>query len=202
MATIVTPTTMTNAVRSIKGSSSTPSQAFQDLQAELGIGSIPGGATGGFSDVALATISSIKSLPGGANSSNPLVWDSVTNPTTNNFGTFQAGNTKFVFSKSVIALVTVGAGAYMQLPGPPNTGNIALHMYRGGTALFGSSSKWSGNISTLITEIGASLVWRFSAGEEVSIRLEINALDGMTPGSTSGYGSSPAGGSSFFSIAV
>ena len=196
MAVIVTPTTMTASVNSLSGTQKT------DLQAALGIGSTTGGATGGFSDVAVATITSIKPLPGGANSSNPLVWDNVTNPTTNNFGTFQAGNTKFVFSKSVIALVTVGAGAYMQLPSPPSSGNMSLRMYRGGTSLFGSSSKWSGGVGLLITEIGTSLVWRFSAGEEVSIRLEINALDGMTPGSGSGYGSSPAGGTSFMSIAV
>ena len=196
MATIVTPTTITASVNSLNGTQKT------DLQTALGIGGTAPGASA--ADVAMATIRNSVPLPAGASSSSALSWTSITNPTTG-FGSFTgAGNSVFRFSKDVVATVSVGIGAYLSLSGStaPTLGNMSVRLYHNSTSYFGGSSKWVPHLRMYVSELGTALVWKFAAGDEVSVRMDMNALDNIPINpSMSGYGAW-AGGSSYFSIAV
>lgn len=212
MATIVTPTTMTNAVRSIKGSSSTPSQAFQDLQAELGIGSTTGG--GGVSDVFFAQMTSMRTIDssfvstsGGSPRSTPLRWDNPTTSSTSGLGAFtDSTNTIFRFAKTVIATVGTGIGAYVSMNSPYGygitKGNAIARLYLGNIPQFGGGSKWTPEYQMFITELSACITKKFTSGEEVSVRLEAYAEGNSVNSSLSAYGSSPSGGASYFYVAA
>lgn len=211
MATIVTPTTMTASVNSLNSTQKT------DLQTALGIGSNGGGTGPGgsaLSDVFFTQITSMRTIDqsmvassGNSPTSTRLRWDSPTTTSTTGFGGFtDSTNTTFRFNRTVIATVGVGIGGYVSMNAPyaygMAKGNAALRLYLGNVGQYGSVYTWNPAYQMFITEMAATIVKVFNAGDEVSVRLEAYAEGNSVNASLSAYGASPAGGASYFYVAI